>query len=180
MESTTNQIIYWTLLVYKKWHMHLAATPQGLCFIGSQQQDFDELTTWAKKRFPKHTLVQDNLQLQPYIQELIEYLEKQREVFTCPIDIQGTPFQLTVWNALREIPYGKTYSYSDIAQHIQKPKSVRAVGTAIGANPLLITIPCHRVIGKNGRLTGFRGGLEMKEKLLALEKSTRDTVGGCG
>jgi methylated-DNA-[protein]-cysteine S-methyltransferase len=74
-----------------------------------------------------------------------------------------------VWNALCEIPYGQTQSYSDIANYIAKPASVRAVGTAIGANPVLISVPCHRVIGKNGSLTGYRGGLDMKTKLLQLE-----------
>ncbi|PEJ25029.1 methylated-DNA--[protein]-cysteine S-methyltransferase [Bacillus pseudomycoides] len=170
MEAKTNQIIYWTLFVHENWHMYIAATSTGLCFVGSQHQAFEELATWTKKRFPKHTFVQEPLKLEPYVQELVEYLKKQREVFTCPIDVHGTPFQLTVWNTLREIPYGKTYSYSDIAQLIQKPKSARAVGTAIGANPLLITIPCHRVIGNNGKLSGFRGGLAMKKELLTLEK----------
>ena len=170
MASKTNQIIYWTLFIHKNWHMYIAATSTGLCSVGSQNENVEELITWAKKRFSKHTLIEDPLRLQPYVQELVEYLNKQREVFTCPIDVHGTPFQLDVWNALREIPYGKTYSYSDIAVLIEKPKSVRAVGTAIGANPLLITIPCHRVIGKNGKLTGFRGGLEMKTELLTLEK----------
>ncbi|WP_243523767.1 methylated-DNA--[protein]-cysteine S-methyltransferase [Bacillus pseudomycoides] len=171
MASKTNQIIYWTLFIHKNWHMYIAATSTGLCFVGSQHQNLEELITWAKKRFPRPTFVQDTLELQPYIQELIEYLDKKREVFTCLIDVHGTPFQLAIWNTLREIPYGKTYSYSDIAQLIQKPKSVRAVGTAIGANPLLITIPCHRVIGKNGKLSGFRGGLAMKKELLTLEKT---------
>lgn len=109
--------------------------------------------------------------LQSYAKEVIEYLESKRENFTFPIDAYGTDFQLSVWNAVREIPYGKTYSYSEIAERMQKPTAVRAVATAIAANPLLITIPCHRVIGKNGKLTGFRGGLEMKKELLTLEKS---------
>ncbi|MEY8351345.1 methylated-DNA--[protein]-cysteine S-methyltransferase [Bacillus cereus] len=166
MAPKTNQIIYWTLFIHENWHMYIAATSTGLCFVGSQHQTLEELTTWTKKRFLKHTFVQDPLKLQPYIQELAEYLDKKREVFTCPIDVHGTPFQLAVWDTLRKIPYGKTYSYSDIAQLIQKPKAVRA----IGANPLLITIPCHRVIGKNGKLSGFRGGLAMKKELLTLEK----------
>ncbi|EEM40598.1 Methylated-DNA--protein-cysteine methyltransferase [Bacillus thuringiensis serovar sotto str. T04001] len=108
--------------------------------------------------------------MQIYTKEIIEYLESKRETFTFPIDAYGTNFQSSVWNAVREIPYGKTYSYTEIAERIQKPKAVRAVASAIAANPLLITIPCHRVIGKNGKLTGFRGGLEMKKKLLTLEK----------
>lgn len=96
-------------------------------------------------------------------------METKLETFTIPIDVYGTAFQLAVWNTVREIPYGETHSYSEIAERIQKPNAVRAVGTAVGANPLLITIPCHRVIGKNGKLTGFRGGLAMKKELLKLE-----------
>ena len=87
-----------------------------------------------------------------------------------PIDLHGTPFQQIVWKALQEIPYGQTVSYSDIAERIEKPNAVRAVGTAIGANPVLIIVPCHRVIAKSGKLGGFRAGLEMKEQLLELER----------
>ncbi len=76
---------------------------------------------------------------------------------------------MAVWEALRKIPFGVTVSYTDIAERIGKPSSVRAVGTAIGANPVLITVPCHRVIAKSGKLTGYRGGLDMKEQLLGLE-----------
>ncbi|EEK99220.1 Methylated-DNA--protein-cysteine methyltransferase [Bacillus cereus BDRD-ST26] len=108
--------------------------------------------------------------LQVYTKEIIEYLENKRETFTSPIAAYGTAFQLSVWSTVREIPYGKTYSYTEIADRIQKPTAVRAVASAIAANPILIMIPCHRVIGKNGKLTGFRGGLEMKKELLALEK----------
>ncbi|MGG0275909.1 methylated-DNA--[protein]-cysteine S-methyltransferase [Bacillus rhizoplanae] len=170
MTSKTNQTIYWTSFVYGKWSMYIAATSKGLCYIGSQNQSFEELSNWVNKRLPQYTLVQDDQKSQPYVDELIEYFRGQRKAFSCPVHIIGTPFQLTVWNALCDIPYGQTYSYSDIAKLIQKPKSVRAVGTAIGTNPVLIVIPCHRVIGKNGKLTGFRGGLEMKKQLLMLEK----------
>ncbi|MFD0771190.1 methylated-DNA--[protein]-cysteine S-methyltransferase [Bacillus sp. CGMCC 1.60114] len=170
MTSQTNQTIYWTLFIHGQWRMYIAATSKGLCYIGSQNQAFEELSNWAKKRLPQYTLVQNEQKLQSYVDELIEYFKRQRAAFSVPVHIIGTPFQLTVWNTLCDIPYGQTYSYSDIAELIQKPKSVRAVGGAIGANPVFIIIPCHRVIGKNGKLTGFRGGLEMKKQLLTLEK----------
>lgn len=169
MKPYENKTIYWTLLVHENWRMHIAATSNGLCFIGSQNDNFEELNTWAKRKLPQHTFIQNPDYLQTYTKELIEYLETKLETFTIPIDVYGTAFQLAVWNTVREIPYGETHSYSEIAEKIQKPSAVRAVGTAIGANPLLITIPCHRVIGKNGKLTGFRGGLEMKKELLKLE-----------
>ncbi|WP_377864744.1 methylated-DNA--[protein]-cysteine S-methyltransferase [Bacillus sp. R86525] len=169
MKPYENKTIYWTLLVHENWRMHIAATSNGLCFIGSQNENFEELNTWAKRKLPQHTFIQNPDYLQTYTKELIEYLETKLETFTIPIDVYGTAFQLAVWNTVREIPYGETHSYSKIAERIQKPNAVRAVGTAVGANPLLITIPCHRVIGKNGKLTGFRGGLEMKKELLKLE-----------
>ena len=108
--------------------------------------------------------------LQPYAVELVDYLEGRRKKFSLPMDLYGTPFQLTVWKALQEISFGQTVSYTDIAERIQRPSSVRAVGTAIGANPVLIIVPCHRVITKDGKLGGFRAGLEMKKQLLVLEK----------
>jgi methylated-DNA-[protein]-cysteine S-methyltransferase len=83
--------------------------------------------------------------------------------------MRGTDFQLSVWNKLREIPYGETRSYAQIAKAIGKPKAVRAVGTANGSNPLAIVVPCHRVIGSSGKLTGYGGGLGLKKRLLELE-----------
>lgn len=103
--------------------------------------------------------------------ELEEYLTGKRKTFTFPLALRGTAFQLAVWNVLREIPFGKTVSYIQIAKSIGKPKAVRAVGQAIGRNPCLIAVPCHRVVGKNGALTGFSAGLPWKRYLLELEAS---------
>ncbi|MFC5603688.1 methylated-DNA--[protein]-cysteine S-methyltransferase [Sporosarcina koreensis] len=170
MEMKNEKIIYWMLLNHGHWNIYMAATAEGLCYAGPHNAPFEELAAWAKKRLPAYTLVEDRSVLEPYAKELIDYMEGKRKEFTMPLDLHGTPFQQSVWKALQEIPYGQTVSYSDIAEKIQNPKSVRAVGAAIGANPLLITVPCHRVIAKNGNLTGFRGGLEMKKQLLALEQ----------
>lgn len=161
--------LYWSLLKYKDWKFYIASTSKGLVFVGSQNKPFEELSEWAMKRFPGSYLVEDGEKLEPYAVELIQYIEGKRQTFTVPFNYNGTPFQIAVWNALCEIPYGETKSYSDIANAINKPAAVRAVGAAIGANPVLITVPCHRVVGKNGALTGYRGGLEMKTKLLDLE-----------
>ena len=158
-------------MVYEGWKLYLAATSKGFCYVGSQNRPFVELAEWTDKHFPGSPLVQDDDLLQPYTVELIEYFQGKRKSFTARHDYHGTPFQLAVWNALCEIPFGQTQSYSDIANHIQKPAAVRAVGAAIGANPVLITVPCHRVIGKSGKLTGYRGGLEMKTQLLELERN---------
>ncbi len=110
----------------------------------------------------------------PYARELTDYLEGRRSSFTVPHDLKGTAFQRAVWEALGRIPYGQTVTYSDIAQEVGRPAAVRAVGAAIGANPVMIVVPCHRVIGKNGALTGFRGGLGMKTRLLELERSEQE------
>ena len=105
--------------------------------------------------------------------ELNEYFLGQREDFTIPLILDGTPFQSRVWRALRDIPYGATESYGALAARIGDPKAVRAVGLANGANPISIIIPCHRVIGSNGSLTGYGGGLPTKRALLDLEQGQR-------
>lgn len=101
--------------------------------------------------------------------QLGEYFAGRRRNFDLPLAPKGTPFQLSVWKALLGIPYGKTRSYGDIARKIGKPKAVRAVGAANGANPIPLVVPCHRVIGSDGSLTGYGGGLPRKQRLLALE-----------
>ncbi|GAB0167860.1 methylated-DNA--[protein]-cysteine S-methyltransferase [Lysinibacillus sp. CTST325] len=170
METKNKPILYWSLLKFKNWNFYIASTTKGLVFVGSQNKPFEELFEWANRRFPGSPLVEDDEKLEPYVVEITQYLEGNRKTFTVSFEYVGTQFQLAVWNALCDIPYGQTSSYSDIANDINKPAAVRAVGAAIGANPVLITVPCHRVIGKNGSLTGYRGGLEMKTLLLDLEK----------
>jgi methylated-DNA-[protein]-cysteine S-methyltransferase len=103
------------------------------------------------------------------IQELDEYFYKERKFFTVELDPAGSDFQKKVWNALLEIPYGKTVSYEDIAIRVGDVKTIRAVGLANGQNPIAIIVPCHRVIGKNGELVGYGGGIENKEWLLQHE-----------
>ena len=111
----------------------------------------------------------------PIIQEahrqITEYLKGERKVFDLPIRLRGTDFQQQVWTALLDIPYGETRSYKQIAEAIGNPKGMRAVGMANNRNPLLIVVPCHRVIGANGSMVGYGEGVEMKEFLLRLEKS---------
>jgi methylated-DNA-[protein]-cysteine S-methyltransferase len=101
--------------------------------------------------------------------QLRAYFSGKLTQFDLPLAPGGTPFQQQVWNALQEIKYGETWSYRDLAEHIGRPTAVRAVGAANGQNPIPIIIPCHRVIGSNGTLVGFGGGIEMKQRLLALE-----------
>lgn len=101
--------------------------------------------------------------------QLNEYFSGARTEFSLPLDMHGTEFQIKVWKSLLAIPFGETRSYSELARRIGKPNAVRAVGAAIGRNPLSIVVPCHRVIGSSGQLTGFAGGLKTKAELLRLE-----------
>ena len=103
--------------------------------------------------------------------QLSEYFDGQRKKFNLPVTLQGTKFQQQVWEVLSEIPYGETLSYKELAVMIKKPASVRAVGQANGRNPISIIIPCHRVIGADGSLTGYGGGIERKAMLLDFEKA---------
>lgn len=102
-------------------------------------------------------------------QQLDEYFSGKRTCFNVPLDLQGTPFQLKVWQALQKIPYGQTVSYANIAKQIGNPKAVRAVGGANSKNPVCIMVPCHRVIAADGSIGGYSGGLAMKHKLLEIE-----------
>jgi len=103
--------------------------------------------------------------------ELAEYFAGTRKHFDFPMKLSGTPFQLAVWYALMQIPYGQTRTYGQIAASIGKPKAARAVGRACNCNPIWIAVPCHRVLGRNDALTGYAGGLDMKRALLELERT---------
>ena len=113
--------------------------------------------------------LQENIVSRQAARELQAYFAGQRTTFTVPLDLNGTPFQRAVWQSLLQIPYGISLSYGQVAEQLGKPKAVRAVGQAIGRNPCLILVPCHRVLGKDRRLTGFSAGLELKKALLVLE-----------
>ncbi|WPC39720.1 methylated-DNA--[protein]-cysteine S-methyltransferase [Clostridium sp. JS66] len=123
--------------------------------------------------FPDTNIV-ETLLIKEAFKQLQEYLNGNRKKFDLPLEPKGTEFQQKAWNALQQIPYGKTCSYKDIAKSIGNIKACRAVGMANNRNPIAIFIPCHRVIGANGNLVGYAGGLEMKEQLLNLEKQNMD------
>ena len=168
MEKET--IIYYQPLSHNNWKVYIAGTENGLCYLGTQHSTIEDLFRTCLKQFPKAELVEASDELFLYTEQLKEYFDGVRREFTFRFDVRGTAFQMKVWNALYTIPYGESFCYSDIANRIGNLKAVRAVGTAIGANPVAIVIPCHRVLGKNGTLTGFSGGLDVKEQLLSLEK----------
>ena len=142
--------------------LRLAGDESALTWIG--------FTTGKNPQRPEPDWREDARPLAAAARQLREYFAGERRVFDLALAPQGTPFQLRVWDELRKIPYGETISYGELARRIGNPKASRAVGLANGANPIAIVIPCHRVIGSNGRLVGFGGGLEMKETLLAFER----------
>lgn len=162
--------VYWSIVNENDDSYMIAATENGLCFIDIKA-DIEELNNWCRKHIEQPELIEDKAVLQYYIEQLQQYWKGERSSFDCELDLRGTDFQQRVWEALKKIPYGETVSYLDIALAVGNRAAVRAVGGAIGRNPVLIIVPCHRVIGANGKLTGFSSGLDMKEKLLSHEQS---------
>jgi methylated-DNA-[protein]-cysteine S-methyltransferase len=131
----------------------------------------------SMRRDPESDWIYNEKPLAKARQQLQEYFAGDRKDFDLPLQFDGTEFQVKVLNALQKIPYGETVSYGEIARRIGKPKAVRAVGAANGRNPIPIVVPCHRVIGSSGDLTGFGGGLDTKEALLRLEaENTHDLL----
>lgn len=149
----------------------LCASEQGLCRLefGRYGEVESTLQKWCREKLSAETIFPDKLVLRETVKQLEEYFAGKRLAFRLPLDLRGTAFQLRVWNALRQIPYGETRSYLQIGQAIGSPKAVRAIGGANHNNPLSIIIPCHRVIGANGELVGYGGGLPIKRFLLELE-----------
>ncbi len=127
---------------------------------------------FERERHPKQASpawVRDASKVAFVREQLEDYFGGERQAFDLPLSPEGTPFQLRVWHELARIPYGSTISYGELARRIEQPQAMRAVGAANGRNPIPIVLPCHRVIGSNGSLTGFGGGLPTKQYLLSLE-----------
>lgn len=149
------------------------ATEQGVCWVSTPGADRTNGLVRVKRQLHLEHISDSNdipASLQRAIDELSRYFAGERITFSCPLDMHGTPFQIVVWRALLDIPYGETRSYGELASVLGRPTASRAVGAANGANPIAIIVPCHRVIGSNGLLTGYGGGLAAKEWLLKLEK----------
>jgi methylated-DNA-[protein]-cysteine S-methyltransferase len=146
--------------------LRLVATDTALTgvYFGASDRDL-----WAATPAPKRHAMLDRA-----VRELKEYFSGKRQSFSLPLAAAGTEFQRAVWKALTAIPYGKCWSYGDVAKKIGRPQAARAVGAAIGANPISIIVPCHRVIGADGSLTGFGGGLPAKGWLLSHEAHAAD------
>ncbi|MFO7262573.1 MAG: cysteine methyltransferase [Bacillaceae bacterium G1] len=163
------ETVVWSSFRHASWEFLIAATEKGLCCVTLPNESWETLSAFIQRHFPGAGLKRDDERMAPYAEQLTAYLAGRLKQFTVPLDVRGTPFQLAVWQVLQQIPYGRLTTYGDIAAQIGKPTASRAVGAAVGANPLPLVIPCHRVVGKDGRLTGYRGGLDVKAALLRLE-----------
>jgi len=159
--------LYWTRCPSAWGSLRLLATDQGLCLVvlpGGGGVD-----RWVARYLGEGVPVEGSPLLRQAVDQLQEYWAGRRRAFDLPLDLRGTPFQLAVWRTLCAIPYGETRSYAQVAMAAGRPAATRAVGTAIGDNPLSIVIPCHRVIRSDRSLGGYGGGLPLKEALLRLE-----------
>ena len=151
--------------------MRVVSSDAGLAYLELPHANGRGLRGWHRRNFPDAELAPAYKPNRAAIKQVLEFLEDKREEFDLPLDLRGTPFQLKVWKALLEIPYGEKRSYADVAKTVRRPKAVRAVGAANGSNPVPLVVPCHRVIASDGTLGGYGGGLELKARLLAMEGS---------
>jgi O-6-methylguanine DNA methyltransferase len=161
--------IYYTQLNSPWGPLFLAATEKGICalqFLGGK--DISNLISQLRDK-PSHVIQENALPLVPAIDVLEQYFSGETKRLSHALDLQGTPFQLMVWSALREIPPGKVATYAEIAGEIGKPRAARAVGQACGSNNVVLFVPCHRVVAAQGKLGGFGGGLTLKKALLRHE-----------
>jgi len=152
--------------------MIAAATDKGICMFEFEDYKHLDLELRQLEESLKASLVKDdNPHFHALKEQIAQYFNWERKTFDIPLDLVGTEFQKQVWLSLLKIPYGNTTTYGKQAEAIGRPASVRAVANANGKNKISIILPCHRVIGSNGSLTGYGGGIERKKKLLELEKS---------
>lgn len=147
----------------------VAATETGICLVGLGAAQPDAFFARLARVFGPEPPRKDPRQLAAALAQLREYFSRIRREFDLPLDLRGTEFQRAVWAEVARIPYGATTTYGEIARRVQHPRAARAVGGAVGANPLPIIVPCHRVLGARGTLVGYGGGLETKAALLRLE-----------
>ncbi|MBF0496149.1 MAG: methylated-DNA--[protein]-cysteine S-methyltransferase [Deltaproteobacteria bacterium] len=164
--------IYYSTLDTPIGRIFIGSTDQGVCEISLDASGWTEFTDKLNNSPQTPTIHPAGGRHDDIRQQLTEYFSRQRQVFAIALDVTGTAFQRRVWQALTAIPYGETWTYRQVATTCGQPQACRAVGQANRVNPVPIIVPCHRVIGANGTLTGFAGGLKIKKALLALEGVT--------
>jgi len=151
----------------------VGATATGVCFLGFAEPD-DALLGDLRRRFPRAHVVADDAALADTVRTVVAFIAEPKAALTLPLDLRGTAFQLRVWEALRRIPLGETRSYAEVAAMIGAPKAVRAVARSCATNPVSLAVPCHRVVGSDGSLTGYRWGVPRKQALIEKERRSRD------
>jgi O-6-methylguanine DNA methyltransferase len=151
--------------------LRVASTESGVAFLGFPRASGRGFTGWLARTLPGAQREEAFAPNREAVRQVLEYLDGKRTRFELALDLRGTPFQRSVWAQLSAIPYGETRSYVEVARAIGRPAAVRAVGAANGSNPVPLVVPCHRVIAADGGLGGFGGGLELKRRLLAMERS---------
>ncbi|HQX54937.1 MAG TPA: bifunctional DNA-binding transcriptional regulator/O6-methylguanine-DNA methyltransferase Ada [Pyrinomonadaceae bacterium] len=161
-------MINYTVTDCKLGRLLVAATSNGLCAVAFADTD-TELVQNLRLEYPNADIAEDVAILKRYVQEVLEHLAGDKSPFALPLDVRATAFQLQVWELLRRIPFGETVSYGQIAEMLGDKKKVRAVARACATNRVAVVIPCHRVVAADGKLSGYRWGIERKRKLLELE-----------
>ena len=163
-----DSLITYTIILCSMGFLLVATTDKGICSVklGDTKEELEEI---LYKEFHQAELIFDREIHQDWVKEILNFIDGNQPHLDLPLDIRGTAFQKQVWQALQKIPYGETCTYKDIANQINKPASIRAVGNACGANPTALIIPCHRVVKNDGSLGGYRWGIERKRKLLFQE-----------
>ncbi|MEH2325178.1 MAG: bifunctional DNA-binding transcriptional regulator/O6-methylguanine-DNA methyltransferase Ada [Nostoc sp.] len=149
-------------------YLLVATTEKGICAV-KLGNEADKLEHILNQEFHQAHIIRDDHTHKEWIQAILDFIGGSEAHLDLPLDIRGTAFQKQVWQALQKIPYGETRTYTDIARNIGKPQAVRAVGNACGANPIALIVPCHRVLQSDGSLSGYRWGIERKQKLLTQE-----------
>lgn len=171
MYAEPMQVVHTTRFDSPIGALRVASTAAGLAYLELPRASGSGLSGWLCRFAPGAEVREAYAPQRAAIAQLLEYLEGKRERFEIPLDLRGTDFQRKVYQAVAAIPYGETRSYSGIARQIRRPRALRAVGAANGANPVPLVVPCHRVIASDGKLGGYGGGLRLKARLLAMEQS---------
>lgn len=173
----TGEQIQFTVVPSALGQLLVATTARGICAI-KLGHDADELERLLLGEFSAATIRRDDHIRKDWVQAILDFIAGTEPHLDLPLDVRATAFQKRVWQALQNIPYGETCTYSDIAREIGQPKAVRAVGNACGANPTALIVPCHRVVRSDGSLGGYHWGIERKRQLLAQEAKQTQEMGG--
>ncbi|HET9085920.1 MAG TPA: bifunctional DNA-binding transcriptional regulator/O6-methylguanine-DNA methyltransferase Ada [Acidobacteriaceae bacterium] len=177
-KGAAGQRIRYTTAISPLGRILVASTTRGLCAVAFGETE-EELVAGLLRDFPNAEVELDSAALAANLAGVLALLQEHPTASPLPVDVRATAFQRRVWEALQQIPFGETRSYSDLARSLGRPEAVRAVARACGQNPVAIVVPCHRVIGKDGQMTGYRWGIERKRQLLEQERRSAAKNAGC-